>query len=180
MSDDTTILFFKNRPVRCVHCGMANDPQTKTCSKCGQELPPAMPPVTRIIERAPLLMQVENLSKDVFHRDAGVLLQFLPSGTCMHSTVIVPLTLGREESGPASSEMFDLSSFNALRHGVSRHHCQLQRRDNHLVVVDLNSTNGTYLNGQRLKSFEEHVLSHGDELVLGTLHVTLFFQRNMS
>jgi pSer/pThr/pTyr-binding forkhead associated (FHA) protein len=45
------------------------------------------------------------------------------------------------------------------------------------MVMDLGSRNGTYVNGRLLRPHEEHVLAHGDELVLGTLHVILFFQQ---
>jgi len=47
---------------------------------------------------------------------------------------------------------------------VSRQHAQIQQQGSEYVVVDLNSSNGTYVNGQRI---EEHVLSNGDEIQIG-------------
>lgn len=48
---------------------------------------------------------------------------------------------------------------------VSRHHARFVRRGDQCVVCDLNSTNGTYVNRQRVV---ERVLSHMDEIWLGS------------
>ena len=47
---------------------------------------------------------------------------------------------------------------------VSRQHAQIQQQGNEFVLVDLNSSNGTFVNGQRV---EEHVLASGDEIAIG-------------
>jgi pSer/pThr/pTyr-binding forkhead associated (FHA) protein len=48
---------------------------------------------------------------------------------------------------------------------VSRKHCQLYERDQRLVVMDLGSSNGTFVNGKRIES--QTALAHGDVLSLG-------------
>jgi sulfur carrier protein ThiS len=47
---------------------------------------------------------------------------------------------------------------------VSRQHAQIQQQGNEYILVDLNSSNGTFVNGERI---EEHVLSNGDEIEIG-------------
>jgi two-component system NtrC family sensor kinase len=47
---------------------------------------------------------------------------------------------------------------------VSRHHAEIRAQDNILTIFDLNSSNGTYLNGQPT---QQHQLSSGDQLQLG-------------
>jgi hypothetical protein len=47
---------------------------------------------------------------------------------------------------------------------VSRQHAQIQQQGNEFVLIDLNSSNGTYINGERV---EEHVLTNGDEIQIG-------------
>jgi hypothetical protein len=47
---------------------------------------------------------------------------------------------------------------------ASRHHARLHARDGVLVLTDLNSTNGTRVNGQRIR---EVVLGHGDRILIG-------------
>lgn len=46
--------------------------------------------------------------------------------------------------------------------GISRMHAKLMRKDGEVYVTDLNSTNGTMLNGKRLESGQEYKLKVGD------------------
>jgi pSer/pThr/pTyr-binding forkhead associated (FHA) protein len=51
-----------------------------------------------------------------------------------------------------------------LTDGISRQHCVLAMVDGRWIAQDLDSSNGTFLNGQRVASGE---LREGDELRLG-------------
>jgi len=53
---------------------------------------------------------------------------------------------------------------------VSRLHCRLTAGDRHLEVVDLESTNGTYVNDQRVT---KATLGIGDRLRVGRVELTL-------
>jgi pSer/pThr/pTyr-binding forkhead associated (FHA) protein len=48
---------------------------------------------------------------------------------------------------------------------VSRHHCLLRVRGDEVVLLDLGSSNGTFVNGQRVRS--QTALHSGDELRVG-------------
>jgi pSer/pThr/pTyr-binding forkhead associated (FHA) protein len=48
---------------------------------------------------------------------------------------------------------------------VSRHHCQIVTNDKLCVLEDLNSSNGIYIKGKRLR---HHNLNDGDVVSLGT------------
>ena len=48
---------------------------------------------------------------------------------------------------------------------ISRHHCLLRVRADEATVIDLGSSNGTYLNGQRVRS--QAALHSGDEIAVG-------------
>lgn len=52
---------------------------------------------------------------------------------------------------------------------ISREHCAIKLRNNNYYVLDLNSTNGTYLNGMRLKPNEEYMLKNNDKLTIVSL-----------
>jgi pSer/pThr/pTyr-binding forkhead associated (FHA) protein len=54
---------------------------------------------------------------------------------------------------------------------VSRHHCLLRVRGEEVTATDLGSINGTYLNGQRIRS--QSALHSGDELQVGSYHFFL-------
>jgi hypothetical protein len=63
----------------------------------------------------------------------------------------------------------DLSEHGALQNGVGRRHMRLSVQENQISVEDLDSTNGTFLNGQRLAPRVPRALNDGDELCLGKL-----------
>ena len=53
---------------------------------------------------------------------------------------------------------------------VSRLHCRLTASDDNLEVVDLKSTNGTYLNDERIAKAS---LARGDRLRIGRVELTV-------
>jgi len=53
---------------------------------------------------------------------------------------------------------------------VSRLHCRLTASDERLEVVDLSSTNGTFVNGKRI---DRALLTNGDRLRVGRLELTV-------
>jgi hypothetical protein len=50
---------------------------------------------------------------------------------------------------------------------VSRHHAELHLDDDELEVIDLGSTNGTFVNGERLPPNQARKLKPGDEVYFG-------------
>jgi hypothetical protein len=65
----------------------------------------------------------------------------------------------------------DLTPDGGLAGGVSRRHARILRKDNRLTVEDLGSTNGTFLNGQRLTPYLSYALQKGDKLQLGSVRL---------
>lgn len=49
--------------------------------------------------------------------------------------------------------------------GISRMHAKIMKKDDGLYLLDLNSTNGTFLNGEELVRGEEYPLKDGDVVV---------------
>lgn len=70
----------------------------------------------------------------------------------------LPVTFGR-------SIKADVTIEDAL---LSRVHCELTFHDGRFVIRDLESTNGTVVNGRTVHDSE---LSSGDELILGTVQL---------
>ena len=50
---------------------------------------------------------------------------------------------------------------------ASRFHCQLIQDDGRWMIEDLNSTNGTYLNGERLNPNQPIAVTPGDSICIG-------------
>lgn len=78
-------------------------------------------------------------------------------------------TLGRINEGQSVFPDIDLSAYDGYKNGVSRVHASIQIAVRRINVVDLGSSNGTYLNGRRLTPQVPYALNDGDILVLGKL-----------
>ncbi len=69
----------------------------------------------------------------------------------------------------------DLSPYNAVDLGISRHHVQFDIVGDRLMVKDLESVNGSSLNGKPLAPNHYYPVTHGDELKIGRLKMRIFF-----
>jgi hypothetical protein len=167
-------------PAKCPNCEYTVSSQETHCPLCGSVItPPASASdavATRVLKLRPLAPAQDRPNKDVLDATANVILQFLPSETCVSVPLHKPLILGRG-SGSDLESLLDLTDFGAFEHGVSRQHCLLQRRGNHLHATDLGSTNGTSLNGQPMLPHRGYQINHGDRLALGTLPMLISFGR---
>jgi pSer/pThr/pTyr-binding forkhead associated (FHA) protein len=67
----------------------------------------------------------------------------------------------------------DLSPFKAEEKGVSRRHIKITFKDGQYWVIDLASMNGTWLNGEPIKSVAEYPLRDGDRLRLSRPHTNI-------
>jgi pSer/pThr/pTyr-binding forkhead associated (FHA) protein len=79
------------------------------------------------------------------------------------------MVIGRSQPETNTYPDIDLSPFNAEELGVSRQHLTIRLDGDRVVVMDNRSSNGTKLNGERLKANEAYPIRHGDELTLGTM-----------
>ena len=70
----------------------------------------------------------------------------------------------------------DLTPYQAYASGVSRLHAVVKRENNRVAVMDLGSSNGTYVNGRRLNPHTEEALSHGDIVALGKLKIQILLR----
>ncbi|NDJ77554.1 MAG: FHA domain-containing protein [Chloroflexi bacterium] len=158
-----------NHLVECPRCGTHFRPDNDVCPTCGHshtdidETKEQI--ITELLERTPLTTPRGAQRRTLLDPGAQVFLQFLPSADCIALSDDPITVLGRGE------DVFNLNSYNALQHGVSRKHCRLERHPHRLILTDLGSTNGTYLNDERLIPFHPYPVADGDKLILGTLHI---------
>jgi pSer/pThr/pTyr-binding forkhead associated (FHA) protein len=62
------------------------------------------------------------------------------------------------------------NTFHIADPSISSHHCEIQLRGSDIVIRDLNSTNGTFINGNKI---EESILKPGQILRLGQVELKL-------
>jgi hypothetical protein len=171
MSDSSeTTQPLQNHPVQCPHCGFECHPQETQCPRCGETLAPPISSITNATDRAQQADGTAVLGvNDSIESLPQVTLHFLPSGPHVPLSPGTPVILGRKGGVQEPAEVLDLTELHASELGVSRRHCLLLQRGSQVIVMDLGSTNGTYLNGERLPPHQVHAVTHGDRLLLGEL-----------
>lgn len=75
------------------------------------------------------------------------------------------LNVDRTTIGRVEDNMFQIAEAS-----VSSHHCEVHLRGNEVLIRDLNSTNGTFINGEKIT---ESVLKPGQTLRLGNVELKL-------
>src|SRR4029453_7280778 len=78
----------------------------------------------------------------------------------VHELKLERTTVGRVED----------NTFQIAEPSVSSHHCEVLLRGNDVIIKDLNSTNGTYINGEKVS---ESPLKPGQILRLGQVEMRL-------
>src|SRR5574341_529870 len=164
--------------ITCSNCGAsfsAND--VIKCPKCGQHL-------TRV-DHANITNLVPTDEEDLgvyahnrrayFGRMMQLSLYIMETDSRILCDFEGHLTIGRKST--ESRDHLDLSAHNAIDLGVSRKHIRLMRSNATVMVEDLGTLNGTYLNGQKLSPGQTHVLCDGDELRLGKMLIAVNFER---
>jgi len=154
----------------CPHCGTENLEGVIYCEKCGIALIP-VPLATRRLEEGEEHPNIDSLGVDNV-----VILQIeneeMPLLVQMRNEVI----LGRVTEQSDQTTYINLTPYGAEEAGVSRRHARLLRDNKAVFLMDLNSTNGTRLNGETLAASVEKRLRDGDEITLGRLKVYVYFK----
>lgn len=76
----------------------------------------------------------------------------------------------------SSEGLFDLSGLGGYHLGLSRRHIKIRRAGNGYEVTDLSSTNGTWLNDERLTPNQPYSLPNGSQLRLARMRLFLVFR----
>lgn len=95
------------------------------------------------------------------------------SGEVMECIPYSNLMIGRRNT--AMPIDIDLGTADANEYGVSRNHARIEPVSNGLLVRDLESVNGSSLNGVRMHPMQAYELNHGDELKFGRVHLKVYF-----
>lgn len=81
--------------------------------------------------------------------------------------------LGRLDPTSNVFPEIDLSDDDVIDKAISRRHARILKQDNRVIVEDLGSVNGTFVNGNRLAPYLPETVSDGDTLQLGRLLIEI-------
>lgn len=83
------------------------------------------------------------------------------------------IEIGRKDTLGTFTPAVDLTSSHGANLGVSRHHADILYLNNSYYIKDMGSTNGTWVNGQKLAPYQIIPIRYGDSLRLGHLVIAI-------
>jgi len=100
-----------------------------------------------------------------------IALRIVDSDEIIHLGGRSEVTLGRIVEGQPILPDIDLSPYEAYAHGVSRLHAAIKVTPQRVTIMDLGSSNGTRVNGQKIVPHVEYPLKNHDVVALGKLKI---------
>ena len=86
------------------------------------------------------------------------------------------LVFGRKGEEPSEDALLDLSELGGYQAGISRRHAMIRKGENGCEVIDLGSTNGSWLNDERLIPNRPVPLESGSQLRFGRLCILVLYR----
>lgn len=103
------------------------------------------------------------------------MLTLQPGGQMMNLNGRTKYMLGRSEPNRPNKPDADFGDYQGQSLGVSRRHGVLEYLDGRLYYTDLKSSNGSRVNGVKLRAEIPMLLKDGDEIMLGRLAFRMYF-----
>jgi hypothetical protein len=171
----------------CPNCNYARNPDDAyVCAQCSKPLPDSR---STLFRRPTRLLSPHVVSYDAAptatapaERADRVALQASQIAIFIREVdepfvirLAADLIMGRY-GGPneAAPPMIDFAPFDAYGLGVSRQHAMLRRLGPDVGIVDLGSTNGTWINGVQIRPHETVLIRSGDRVALARLILRIF------
>ena len=160
--------------IKCPFCQTVHVANTLFCSECGTYLLEDDRRGTDPLGTGEIgwVGTEEEASEQLSKQGSGPLgvrLFIGESGRQVEASLNKAIHLGRLDPASDVFPEIDLSEDAGLEKGVSRRHARILKREGTVVVEDLGSINGTFINGKRLAPYLPEALHDGDQLQLGKL-----------
>ncbi|MCS6835535.1 MAG: FHA domain-containing protein [Anaerolineae bacterium] len=164
--------------ITCSNCGAQNRDEEQICIKCGSLLVEVNKQKTRSLGDTDYEEGTPRWGAARFDSTMSLVITVLANGKefVFNAENIERLTIGRTDPDTGESPPINLDDCDARNLGVSRYHAFIVRLEGALHLVDNNSANGTYLNGQKLVANQPRILRDGDDIRLGHLVVRVSFR----
>ncbi len=159
----------------CENCGKQNREGEVICVHCGNMLKDnSQSASTR-------QLHMEDHQPEQFEANGTLMLHVRHTGDMIKvrpQNAQHELVVGRADANNIVKPDIDLSAFGATKMGVSRLHMSLAYDGDmqRVIIADMGSANGLFINGQRLAVKEERVLRDGDQIRLGQLMLDVAYR----
>jgi hypothetical protein len=168
----------------CPVCRYNNEPTATVCAYCGSPLEygQVSPTTTRRVnskeEGTTVKPQAgeEALKKTFQPPEEGMAIYVKDYTAPAEIRTEGEFILGRHVSEKTEDAFVDLKPFGGYENGVSRRHALIRRTDHGYEILDLGSSNGTWMNKKRLVPDQPYLLENGAQVYLGRLQIFLIYQ----
>jgi len=156
----------------CPTCGADNPPGEDYCQICGFWLA-SQPTSGQTFEQDEAPRQAQPISPVHSPYETATPIKIMGRllSIATNASLALPpkaeIIIGRRDPERGIYPDVDLSAQGSATNSVSRQHARLLIQGDQLFIEDMNSTNSTYLNRQRIQPGQLYLLNHGDELRLG-------------
>lgn len=171
--------------ITCPNCHHQELPGALFCSECGAQLV--------VVDRS-ATQTLDMIQSDYFERKRSkplpplpdenaapaaalsIALRVIDSDEVIHLSGRSEVTLGRVVEGQPILPDIDLTPYEAYAHGVSRLHAAIKITPQRISIMDLGSSNGTRVNGQKIVPHVDYPLKNHDVIALGKLKIQVIIQ----
>jgi hypothetical protein len=164
----------------CSNCKHTNMAGAMFCTECGTQLTGTDLLVTQNISTSQVRETLREPAKEsappLINLNNWATLHLLDTGQVLPLTDRNEFTLGRIGEGQPIMPDIDLSPYQAYASGVSRLHAVLKRDAKRVMIMDLGSSNGTFINGKRLNPNIDQPINNGDIIALGKLKIQVLLK----
>jgi len=181
-------------PLICSFCGYQNEANEVFCMNCGLQLTSTPAPVeegpvqlssmdVQYDMGAPVFPQEDSISSTEFQIPLGapeisdqpqISRKLIVEETGSEINIPVgksEILIGRSDPVRNVYPDIDMTPYGGELNGVSRMHARLILKDINIFIEDLNSTNFTFLNREKLQPGQQYQIHHGDTIRLGLLRL---------
>lgn len=162
----------------CPDCGASYLEGVYYCEDCGGRIRDAVTTMRRRSETAALAGD-RTLSRIPAQGSYSTVLLYVSDSRTLAPIVLPPrgrTVLGRFDRAYAHQPDVDLTPYGALHKGVSRIHAAIDQIGKRPTIMDIGSTNGVTINGEKLAQGKSHYLCDGDVIRLGDLEAHIYFE----
>lgn len=169
----------------CAVCAYTNPVKSVSCRQCGTAFKPI--PTARVGSRdqtdklrpvAPFHGQDEQFYRytNIYASDTYLRLKIVGEPKPLMIEPRPEIILGRRDPTLPNQPDIDFSPFAGYRQGISRRHARIGcMSDGYMLISDLGSSNGTFLNDTRLEVQHTYRLRDGDKIALGKMVMYLYY-----
>ena len=166
----------------CPRCKYAKNADTaRFCAYCGAPLNGVEPVPLRVTKSLNVPLSTTRTFKRTKHVGRLGENEIAVYAAALEDPILITVTeevvLGRVDNPmPVSTEpIVNMSTLQAFELGVSRTHAALRRYEKQLYIVDMKSSNGTWVDNVRLNPYVPVLLHSGDSVMLGKLKLYIYF-----